>query len=76
MYTNSELEQIKDKKDKIQSKLYCKLIMSLCDPICESVRGHWNSLCYIYRCQKCEQLIMPEFAKTMPCHPSCMALDR
>ncbi|GLV36803.1 uncharacterized protein CBL_02362 [Carabus blaptoides fortunei] len=76
MYTNSELETIKDKRDKIQSRLYCKMIISLCEQVCESVRGHWNSLARIYRCVKCEQLIMLEVAQILPCHPSCMSLDR
>lgn len=76
MYTNSELETIKDKRDKIQSRLYCKMIISLCEQVCESVRGHWNSLARIYRCVKCEQLVMLEVAEILPCHPSCMALDR
>ncbi|XP_019874346.2 SANT and BTB domain regulator of class switch recombination isoform X2 [Aethina tumida] len=75
MYTNSEVEMIKDKKDKIQSKIYTKLIVSLCEPEPEIVRGHWYSLAKIYKCAKCHQLIYPDFATQIPCSPECMRLQ-
>ncbi|ERL92574.1 hypothetical protein D910_09887 [Dendroctonus ponderosae] len=75
MYTNSEVELIKDRKDKIQSKLFSKLIQSLAEPEPESVRGHWCSLARIFRCDKCQQLITPNVAARIPCIPPCMRLQ-
>ena len=49
MYTNTEVEMIKDRKDKIQSRIYTKLIQSLAEPWPESVRGHWSSVARVYR---------------------------
>lgn len=75
MYTNTEIETIKDRKDKIQSRLFVKLIQSLGEPEAESVRGHWCSLATIFNCQKCQQLISPEFAEKIPCAASQMRLQ-
>ncbi|KAL1502409.1 hypothetical protein ABEB36_007555 [Hypothenemus hampei] len=75
MYTNTEIESIKDRKDKIHSRLFCKLIQSLVEPEPESVRGHWCSLARIFRCEKCQQLITPKVASKIPCIPSCMRLQ-
>ncbi|KAF7272113.1 hypothetical protein GWI33_015078 [Rhynchophorus ferrugineus] len=75
MYTNTEVESIKDRKDKIQSRLFAKLIQSLAEPDPESVRGHWCSLARLFRCEKCQQLITPNVAAKIPCIPSCMRLE-
>lgn len=75
MYTNSEVESIRDRKDKIQSRLFIKLIRSLVEPVPESVRGHWSSLARVYRCSKCQQLVSPRVAAEIPCIPSCMRLQ-
>nr|CAH7742784.1 unnamed protein product [Callosobruchus chinensis] len=75
MYTNTEVEAIKDRKDKIQSRLFTKLIMSLGEPDAESVRGHWCSLASLFKCEKCHLLITPHVAPNIPCIPSCMRLQ-
>lgn len=74
MYTNTEVEAIRDRKDKIQSRLYCKLIQSLCEPEAESMRGHWNSLARVFRCGRCQQLVSPSVGPEIPCVSSCMRL--
>lgn len=75
MYTNVEVESIRDRKDKIQSRLFSKLILSLNEQEAESVRGHWNSLARVFRCEKCQQLIEPSLATKIPCVASCMRLQ-
>ncbi|CAH1981639.1 unnamed protein product [Acanthoscelides obtectus] len=75
MYTNTEVEAIKDRKDKIQSRLFTKLIMSLGEPDAESVRGHWCSLASLFKCEKCHLLMTPHVAPNIPCIPSCMRLQ-
>ncbi|XP_031331603.1 uncharacterized protein KIAA1841 homolog isoform X1 [Photinus pyralis] len=74
MYTNVEVEAIRDRKDKIQSRLYCKLIQSLCEPEAESMRGHWNSLARVYRCERCQKLVSPSTSEEIPCVPACMSI--
>ncbi|KAF5285121.1 hypothetical protein FQA39_LY16810 [Lamprigera yunnana] len=74
MYTNTEVEAIRDRKDKIQSRLYCKLIQSLCEPETESMRGHWNSLAQVYRCCRCQKLVNPATGAHIPCIAACMRL--
>lgn len=52
MYTNAELEAVRDRRDKIQSRLYCKLILSLAEPVPETLRGHHASLATLFKCTK------------------------
>ena len=52
MYTNVELEAIRDRKDKIQSRLYCKMILSLAEPVPETLRGHYATLATLFKCSK------------------------
>lgn len=75
MYTNREVEEIKDKKDKIQSRLFCKLITSLCEPEPEALRGHFQTLGKMYRCGRCFQLVLPSIEESICCVPSCMRLE-
>lgn len=75
MYTNVEVEAIRDRKDKIQSRLYCKLIQSLCEPEPESMRGHWKSLARVYRCGRCQKLVSPSTSEEIPCIPACMEIQ-
>ncbi|KAK9700510.1 SANT and BTB domain regulator of CSR, BTB domain [Popillia japonica] len=75
MYTNAEVEAIKDRKDKIQSKLFCKLIQSLCESEPESLRGHFATMGRIFKCRFCQQLVSPLIADFLPCLPCCTTLE-
>ncbi|GJQ76937.1 hypothetical protein Trydic_g15134 [Trypoxylus dichotomus] len=75
LYTNAEVEAIKDRKDKIQSRLFCKLIQSLCEAEPESLRGHFATMGRIYRCRFCQQLVSPLIADYVPCLPCCTTLE-
>ncbi|CAG9815083.1 unnamed protein product [Phaedon cochleariae] len=75
MYTNSEVESMKDRKDKIQSRLFTKMIQSLADPEPEGLRGHWRSLARVFRCEKCRSLIDPDTASQIPCIAPCMRMQ-
>ncbi|XP_045523567.1 SANT and BTB domain regulator of class switch recombination [Pieris brassicae] len=76
MYTNVELEGIKDRKDKIQSRLYCKMILSLAEPVPETLRGHYASLATLFKCSKCNKLLGRHIAEQVPCQPAAMRIDR
>ena len=52
MFTNSELEMVKDKKDRVTPRLWTKLIQSLCDPEPQALRGHYATLADLFRCNR------------------------
>ncbi|KAF9406685.1 hypothetical protein HW555_013033, partial [Spodoptera exigua] len=76
MYTNAELEAIRDRKDKIQSRLYCKMILSLAEPVPETLRGHYSTLATLFKCSKCNKLLGRHIAEQVPCQPASMRIDR
>ncbi|XP_050353741.1 SANT and BTB domain regulator of class switch recombination [Nymphalis io] len=76
MYTNAELEAIRDRKDKIQSRLYCKMILSLAEPVPETLRGHYATLATLFKCSKCNKLLGRHIAEQVPCQPANMRIDR
>ncbi|XP_049879408.1 SANT and BTB domain regulator of class switch recombination [Pectinophora gossypiella] len=76
MYTNEELEAIRDRKDKIQSRLYCKMILSLAEPVPETLRGHYATLATLFKCSKCNKLLGRHVAEQVPCQPASMRVDR
>nr|XP_021182427.2 SANT and BTB domain regulator of class switch recombination [Helicoverpa armigera] len=76
MYTNAELEAIRDRKDKIQSRLFCKMILSLAEPVPETLRGHYSSLATLFKCCKCNKLLGRHIAEQVPCQPASMRIDR
>ncbi|KAK9304698.1 hypothetical protein QLX08_004103 [Tetragonisca angustula] len=74
-FTNEDVEALKDKKDKIQSKLFCKLIMSLAEGIPDNKRGHYSSLATLFKCSKCGKNIIQSISNYVPCVPSAMKID-
>lgn len=52
MFTNTELEMVKDKKERVTPRLWTKLIQSLCEPESEVLRGHYGSVADLYRCNR------------------------
>lgn len=65
--SNTEVQQLKDKKDKIKSRLFCQLIMSLSEEEPEKHRGHYASLAYLYFCFNCGKLVTRVSAPYVPC---------
>lgn len=76
LFSNTEIENMKDRKDKLQSKLYCKLIVALTDPQPQPQRGHYSSIATMYRCSKCSKLISRNTSSSIRCVPSNMIMDR
>lgn len=52
MFTNLELEMVKDKKERVTPRLWIKLIQSLCEPEPQALRGHFGSLSDLFRCNR------------------------
>ncbi|KAL6256822.1 hypothetical protein P5V15_011761 [Pogonomyrmex californicus] len=75
LFTNEDVEMLKDKKDKIQSRLFCKLITSLLEVIPDNKRGHYNSLAMMFRCGKCGKNIVQSISDFVPCIPNAMRID-
>jgi hypothetical protein len=76
MFTNTELEMVKDKKDRIQPRLFCKLIQSLCEVEAQSIRGHFATLAGLFRCIKCGKYITQSVSSYVHCIPQNMKLNR
>lgn len=75
LFTNEDVEILKDKKDKIQSRLFCKLIMSLVEATPDSKKGHYSSLAVMFRCGKCGKNVIQSISDFVPCVPSAMKID-
>ncbi|CAL7945159.1 unnamed protein product [Xylocopa violacea] len=74
-FTNQEVEMLKDKKDKIQSKLFCKLIISLAEMMPDNKKGHYSSLATLFKCSKCGKNIIQSVSNHVPCISSAMKID-
>lgn len=76
MFTNLELDMVKDKKDRIQPRLFCKLIQSLCEVEAQALRGHYATLAGLFRCLKCGKHITQSVSSYVHCIPQNMKLNR
>jgi hypothetical protein len=76
MFTNIELETVKDKKDRIQPRLFCKLIQSLCEVEAQALRGHYATLASLFRCVKCGKYVTQSVSSYVHCIPMNMKLNR
>lgn len=75
LFTNLELEMVKDKKDRIIPRLWTKLIQSLCeDP--QALRGHYATLASLYRCIKCGKFLTQSVSSYVHCISSNMKINR
>lgn len=75
LFTNIDVEKLKDKKDKVQSRLFCKLILSLVDPSPDNKKGHYSSLSSLFKCSKCHKYVIQLMSNTVPCISSSMKID-
>ncbi|XP_067015408.1 SANT and BTB domain regulator of class switch recombination [Anabrus simplex] len=76
LFSNSDVEELRDKKDKIKGRLFCKLITSLSESSPEPARGHFSSLAGVYRCGKCDRLVLRQLGAKILCKPCNMKIDR
>uniref|UniRef100_A0A8C4TRF0 KIAA1841 n=1 Tax=Falco tinnunculus TaxID=100819 RepID=A0A8C4TRF0_FALTI len=74
LFTHNELEELKDKRDKFKSKLFCKKIERLFDPeyLNPDSRGNAATL---YRCCLCKKLLTKETERRIPCVPGKINID-
>ncbi|XP_054281403.1 SANT and BTB domain regulator of class switch recombination-like [Macrosteles quadrilineatus] len=69
-FTNVEIEEIRDKRDKLQSRLFCKLITFLGEPEPDQRRGHFASLAYMFQCAYCHKLLPQTLSLSVACRSS------
>lgn len=74
-FKNVEIEAMRDKKDKMQSRLFCKLILSLTEPKPDPRRGHYSSLAHLFQCIHCGKLLSMDVCIYVPCRPAHNRMD-
>ncbi|KAL7297995.1 hypothetical protein TKK_0009005 [Trichogramma kaykai] len=74
-FSNADLEAVRDKKDKVQSRLFCKLILALAEPKPEARRGHYGTLATLFRCARCRKNVGRPVSLRVPCTPDRMSID-
>ncbi|XP_044285260.1 uncharacterized protein KIAA1841 homolog [Varanus komodoensis] len=75
LFTHSELEEVKDKRDKFKSKLFCKKIERLFDPEYQSPDSQ-GSAATLYRCCLCKKLLIKDTERRIPCVPGKISVDQ
>ncbi|XP_029339568.1 uncharacterized protein KIAA1841 homolog isoform X3 [Mus caroli] len=75
LFTHNEIDDLKDKKDKFRSKLFCKKIERLFDPEYANPDSR-NTAATLYRCCLCKKLLTRETERRIPCIPGKINVDR
>ncbi|KAG8512299.1 hypothetical protein J0S82_008857, partial [Galemys pyrenaicus] len=75
MFTHNEVDDLKDKKDKFRSKLFCKKIERLFDPEYLNPDSR-NNAATLYRCCLCKKLLTKETERRIPCIPGKINVDQ
>ncbi|KAH8259547.1 hypothetical protein KR026_006102 [Drosophila bipectinata] len=76
MFTNLELEMVRDKKERVTPRLWTKLIQSLCEPDPEALRGHFYSMSGLFRCSRCFNCVTNTMKSYVNCLPSNIRLNQ
>ncbi|XP_058134613.1 SANT and BTB domain regulator of class switch recombination isoform X4 [Dasypus novemcinctus] len=75
LFTHGEVDDLKDKKDKFRSKLFCKKIERLFDPEYVNPDSR-SSAATLYRCYLCKKLLTKETERRIPCIPGKINVDQ
>ncbi|XP_064107258.1 SANT and BTB domain regulator of class switch recombination-like isoform X3 [Macrobrachium nipponense] len=70
LFTHWELENLRDRRDRIQNKLYARFLQTLCDNTPAPLRGIFKTASTLYRCTDCEQLVSRAVERFITCDPS------
>ncbi|XP_072907169.1 SANT and BTB domain regulator of class switch recombination isoform X2 [Hemitrygon akajei] len=74
LFTHNEADEVKDRKDKFKSKIFCKKIERLFDPEYKDPDSP-GSAHTLYRCSLCKKLLTKETEKMLPCLPVKINID-
>ncbi|XP_064411750.1 SANT and BTB domain regulator of class switch recombination [Latimeria chalumnae] len=75
LFTHKEADELKDRKDKFKSKLFCKKIEKLFDPNYRNPDSPGN-VATLYRCSLCKKLLAKETEQKIPCVPGRINVDQ
>lgn len=75
LFTHNEVDDLKDKKDKFRSKLFCKKIERLFDPEYLNPDSR-NNAATLYRCYLCKKLLTKETERRISCIPGKINVDQ
>ncbi|XP_001382156.1 SANT and BTB domain regulator of class switch recombination [Monodelphis domestica] len=75
LFTHNEVDDVKDKKDKFRSKLFCKKIERLFDPEYQNPDSR-NNAATLYRCCLCKKLLTKETETRIPCIPGKININQ
>ncbi|KAI0220956.1 hypothetical protein LSAT2_027582 [Lamellibrachia satsuma] len=74
LFTHSEADSIRDRKDKFKSKLFSKLLERLFDPNAVNLSSP-ESAATLYRCSVCKKLLTKNLQSKLACDKSRMTVD-
>uniref|UniRef100_H2ZAL9 SANT and BTB domain-containing protein n=1 Tax=Ciona savignyi TaxID=51511 RepID=H2ZAL9_CIOSA len=74
-FSHSDLEAVKDRKDKFKSKLFCKKIEKLFD---QNIVDHDSpgKACYLFKCSICERVMTKEQSPFLSCSNNRLMVDK
>ncbi|KAM8946380.1 SANT and BTB domain regulator of class switch recombination [Pelodytes ibericus] len=75
LFTHNEADDVKDRKDKFKSKIFCKKIERLFDPECSNADSPANAST-LYRCCLCKRLLTKESEHKIACLPGKINIDQ
>ncbi|XP_068088498.1 SANT and BTB domain regulator of class switch recombination isoform X3 [Hyperolius riggenbachi] len=75
LFTHNEADDIKDRKDKFKSKIFCKKIERLFDPDYKNPDSPSNAAT-LYRCCLCKKLLTKEVDQKIACLPGKINIDQ
>lgn len=75
LFSNEDVEMLKDKQDKIQSRLFCKLIALLMEVTPDNKKGHYSSSATLFKCGRCDRNVIASISDFVPCIPNAMRID-
>ena len=76
LFKPTEVEELMDRRDRIHSRLYTKLICSLCEPQPQPDREIFQTAATLYRCKTCGLYLTQQLAKLLPCNPLRCVINR
>ncbi|XP_053552248.1 SANT and BTB domain regulator of class switch recombination-like [Bombina bombina] len=75
LFTHNEADDVKDRKDKFKSKIFCKKIERLFDPEYKNKDSSANAST-LYRCSLCKRLLTKEAEQKISCLPGKIHIDQ
>ncbi|KAM4772124.1 SANT and BTB domain regulator of class switch recombination [Rhinophrynus dorsalis] len=75
LFDHNEADDVKDKKDKFKSKIFCKKIERLFDPEYKNSDSPANAAT-LFRCSLCKRLLTKEAEQKIACLPGKINIDQ